>query len=331
MRLSNRCGHRHERAFGNEHISGARSTWVIGSIAVALFWSVASARASADTPDVLVIAPSAKSGSSEAEIIEAVRDALADFDEVKLLPPPPLDLEAVQLALDCDDESAECLGEIATRMQADVVVVPSLAARRDALELRVTCFRRGADQPLTVAMRKQVGARLDRTLLDAVPAMLREALQLDAEPSDEAELPAADAAPIEPIAAPEPLEEEPEHTASSGRSIGPWLVGGGGLALIASGIVAGALARSTEDEYAAHDVNTKAEAEEADALRVRGKNEATIANVLIGTGAAALIGAGIWYWLDGRSESEPASARVQPLLGDGTTGLLVTGTFGARP
>jgi hypothetical protein len=163
---------------------------VICVIAAAYVGIATTARADglarASTPRVLVIAAQAKSGSPEAEVIDAVRAALAALSEVQLLPPSPLDLEAVQLAIDCTDESAQCLGEVATRMEAEIVIVPSLKRRADALELQLKRFERGAAQDVATAMRKQAGTRLDATLLDTVPSMLREVLSLSAEDEEPA-------------------------------------------------------------------------------------------------------------------------------------------------
>jgi hypothetical protein len=297
---------------------------VIASIALSWLCSSATARADfgGDTPGVMVIGAEARAGSADAEVIAAVRDALSELDEVKLLPPSPLDLEAVQLAIDCGDESPQCLGEIAERMDAEIVIVPSLKPRRDALELHLTSFKLGANAT-TTALRKQVGTQLDATLLDTVPGMLREVLQLPARDEEER------IAPIdtnEPTLAPEPVtgrEAEPE-SASSSLPLGPVLLGGGGLALVAAGIVIGAMASSTEDDYASLQIDTEAHARRADDLRVRGQNEALAANILLGTGASALVAAGIWYVLDAQSEREPEAASVRPLLAPGSAGLVLT-------
>jgi hypothetical protein len=304
---------------------------VIGSIALACLWISANARADLGgaKPGVLVIAAEAKAGSPDAEVIEAVRGALAEIDEVKLLPPSPLDLDAVQLALDCSDESARCLSEIAKRMEAQIVVIPSLRQRRDALELHLTSFKQGGTETAS-AMRKQAGTRLDATLLETVPSMLREVLKLKAR-EEEAEEPE----PIEPLVSapiedPAPNSEAEPDDAIFGLPLGPVLLGGGGLVLIASGIVVGVMASSTEDAYASQAIDNEAQAKRADELRVQGENEAVIANILLGTGASALVAAGIWYVLDARSEHEPSqSASVRPMLAPGSAGLLLTGAWGS--
>lgn len=303
------------------------SLGVVGSIALVCLWISATARAdwNGRRPSVLVIAAEAKAGSPEAQIMEAVRDALAELAEVQLLPPSPLDLEAVQLALDCSDESAQCLAEIAKRMEAQVVVIPSLKKRRDALELHLTSFEQGASDTHT-AMRKQAGTRLDATLLETVPSMLRELLQLESREAEEEPEP-VEPSELAPIEDPAPITaaQEPDDEASS-LPLGPVLLGGGGLALIASGIVVGALASSTEDDYASQTIDTEAQAKRADELRARGENEALAANILLGTGVTALAAAGIWYLLD-MPEREAPSASVRPMLSRGSAGLVFAGAW----
>jgi hypothetical protein len=286
-----------------------------------------------DTPKVLIIGAPAKPGSAEAEVTEAVRAALAELSEVELLPPSPLDLEAVQLAIDCTDESSQCLGEIATRMNAEILIIPSLKVRAESLELRLRCFKQSPRREVTTAMRKQAGTQLDSTLLDAVPGMLREALALG---SSEAE-PVEDSAP-DPLASrnaertgEEPHADEESGDTGLGLPLGPILLGGGGLSLIAAGLVVGAMANASENDYASRTIDTVEQAKRADAVRERGESEALAANVLLGTGTAALVAAGVWYLLDRETESAPAHASLRPVLGPQSAGLLLSGHWQWEP
>lgn len=283
-------------------------------------------------PSVLVIGPSAKPSSAEDDVADAVRAALAELREVTLLPPAPLDLESVQLAIDCTDESAQCMSEVATRMEAEILIIPSLKARADSLELRLRCFKQSSRGEVTTAMRKQAGTQLDSTLLDAVPSMLREVLALSAsgaEPADESE-------PESPARSEaEPSGDEPEASEEldegGGLPLGPMLLGGGGLSLIAAGLVVGVMANASEDDYASRTIDTVGQAKQADAVRERGESEALAANVLLGTGAAALIAAGVWYALDGEAESGSAHAKLRPVLGPQSAGLLLSGHWQWQP
>lgn len=284
------------------------------------------------TPGVLVIAAPTKPGSAEADVTEAVRDALAGLSEVKLLPPSPLDLDAVQLAIDCTEESAHCLAEIATRMEADIVVIPSLRTRASSLELQLRCFVKQRSQDgVTTAMRKQAGTQLGSTLLDAVPGMLQEVLGLRASPTE----PAEESEPERVVLSePEPADEESQADDAGGDlPLGPMLLGGGGLALVTAGIVAGVMANASEDDYASRTIDTLEQAKQADAVREQGESEALAANVLLGVGAGALIAAGIWYVLDDGTErpASSASARLRPVLGPHSAGLLFRGHWRSQP
>lgn len=301
--------------------------------------SGASARADAlargGSPSVLVIAAQTRPGSAEAEVTDAVRDGLAELSEVKLLSPSPLDLEAVQLAIDCTDESARCLAEIAIRMEADIVIIPSLKARTDSLEVQLRCFDQGSPRNgVTTAMRKQAGTQLDSTLLNAVPSMLREVLGLSASEAEPAE---SEPEPVV-LSEPEPASDDTQASTQSddaggGLPLGPMLLGGGGLSLIAAGIVAGVMANASEDDYASRTIDTVEQAKQADAVREQGESEALAANVLLGVGAGALIAAGIWYVLDDRAESPPslAGASLRPVLGPQSAGLLFRGHWQSQP
>jgi hypothetical protein len=277
---------------------------------------------------VLVLADQAKPGSQAAEVTKAVRDALAELEAVRLLPPPALDLEAVQLAIDCSDDSAQCLGEVATRMQAEILILPRLEAGKDSLELRITRFEKATGEAPVVAMRKQSGSRLDATLLDAVPSMLRELLQIEDEPQD--------AAPDELLSA--PADEDAatrvdnsveERSTLFGLPLGPVLVGGGGLVLLTAGVVVGAVANATENEWAEREIDTQAQAKAASILRQNGKDQATAANVLMAVGIGGLVAATVWYVLDPSTESAPEHARLQPMLGPSSAGLVLSGAWGA--
>jgi hypothetical protein len=291
---------------------------------IAIFGLGLGATARADVPRTLVISSIAEPGSPEAQVNDAVRKALGALSEVQLLPPSPLDLEAVQLALDC---TGTCLPEIAERMAARIVIIPALKQRAEALELELTCFREDAKGPPRVAMRKQPGRRLDASLLDAVPSMVREVLELEGdEPS------AAAAEPVPEPAAAAPIEDAEEPaTATGSLPLGPALLGGGGVVLLAAGVVVGIVANATEDEYASRDVGNDAQAKAADDQRVTGENQALVANILLGTGAAAVVAAGIWYLLDGNTEHAPAQAMLRPALGPGTAGLVLAGHWESSP
>lgn len=283
-------------------------------------------------PSVLVIATQAEEGSAEAKVLASVREAVGALDAVELLPPAPLDLEAVQLAIDCSDESAECFGEIATRMQAQIVIVPALKRRSDSLELHIKLFDKRTGAQPTSALRKQAGTRLDETLLEAVPGMVRELLQLEGEGELTAEPKASES---QPALAPAPADGGDPTSGSSGAAaelpLGPIVLAGSGLSLVVGGLVVGAIASSTEDDYASRTIDTVEQAKQADEVRKSGEREALAANLLLGTGAAVIVASVLWYVLDPPSESTPQGARLLPVVGPSSAGLVFAGTWRSLP
>jgi len=178
---------------------GIRLAWHgLATVWVGLVVSLVSSAARADVPSAIVIAKSSKPNSDLARVTSAVRDALEELELVELLPAPALDLEAAQLAIDCSEENARCLGELANRMEARVVIVPSVRKQSDGLELRLLAHDRSSSAAPALAMRKQAGVKLSPALLEAMPSMLREIHEAEE--------------PIEPEA--EAEQEEPEPSPS---------------------------------------------------------------------------------------------------------------------
>ena len=123
---------------------------------------------------------------------------------------------------------------------------------------------------------------------------------------------------------------EPELDDEATRApIAPWLIAGGGVLVMAGGLVFGAMSATRED-----DANREPTMVQAVALHDEAKTFATVANVLyIGGGAAFLAGLiwGIVSLTRGSSESSDAAARaarspaVYPTLYPG--GIGVSGSF----
>jgi hypothetical protein len=300
------------------------------ALAVRLAWSLftlaalsAPVRAEA-LPRTAVLRPHAEGDRAEATVYSKVVAALRELHVADVLPEPPLDLEAVQLAIDCMEQSARCLREVAHRTNARVVIAPSLTHHSDGLELSILFFDEQSDEAPHKAMRRQSGDSLAQATLDAIPGMLRELFQVEAEtPPAEAEPSAANEAQ------PAPTEEAAPASNRGGLPLGPLLLGGAGVASLAVGLTIGALMHKTQNDYAAHAVTTQAEAAAADAQRKRGNREALLANVLIGAGAAAILAGSLWLASGLAHEDKPAQARIAPVLGPNEAGLSVRGTWEA--
>ena len=120
---------------------------------------------------------------------------------------------------------------------------------------------------------------------------------------------AQQAPPPEQAAQPR-AESEPDH--DSALPLGPIVVAGAGVALIGASVVFGLAAKSSEDEYANAPVTTRAEIDAANDKLDTAQSQATISNVTLGLGLAAVAGAAVWWFLDDGSE-RPVSAAVVPL------------------
>jgi len=158
---------------------------------------------------------------------------------------------------------------------------------------------------------------------------------------------------IEAAAEPEEAEREegePDATAAQAESttpkdtartsdsglfddlpLGPLVLGAGGLAVVLAGLTVGAMASSTESDYQARVVNTPKQAELAERDRARGKREVLIADVLLGTGAAAIAGAAFWFVIDRRHADRSTRTALTPHLGPDGAGLVLAGTWEPRP
>jgi hypothetical protein len=293
--------------------------------AVAILASFAVTRARASVPtSTIVIASRAGGDAKQAAFERQVRSALSRYETVELLPPPPLDLEAVQLAIDCEDESVSCLTEVAERLKAQALVVVAFEGKGDAGSLRLLYFdRKGGQEPRSVA-RKASGKELESELRNAIPDLLGELLAVEEEPAAEE----AVENKAEPAAPPEATQAEPG--ASQKLPLGPILLGGGGVAVLAAGVVVGLAAKSTEDTYAGRTIDTQAQAEQADRDRKLGKQQALVASVLLGTGFATLVAAGIWFGVDTMAEGgerKPEGTALLPVVGPRSAGVSLQGTW----
>ena len=61
-----------------------------------------------------------------------------------------------------------------------------------------------------------------------------------------------------------------------------------------------------------------------------GETKALVANVLLGAGAAVVVGAGIWLAIELSSNREPADVAIVPVIGKDYAGLSLSGRLGAR-
>ena len=105
----------------------------------------------------------------------------------------------------------------------------------------------------------------------------------------------------------------------------PWIVFGGGVALVGTGLLFGALANGKHNAAVMEPTH-----ETAFALQGTAENFAVVANVLmIGGGVLALVGLiwGIAGKVGGKSDSDVSAFRLTPSLSPSLAGLSASGTF----
>jgi hypothetical protein len=316
---------------------GARLRACLGALLLAACAGAAQAHAQ-DGPRALVICGKCVIDADVA-VEREVRRAVDELKRFQLAPPQRIDFEAVQIGLDCSEENARCLRAAADKLAVDVLFVATLSRHHDSSSLRVLYFDVSRSEPRSVT-RSRNAAGSERKWRGELPAMLSELLA-DAphEPVAVAAGPAATPAPApagdtaalastpSEDAAPPAAERTANDAARPARSAETspgWLdsiptaalvLGGGGLVAIGAGLVVGAAARATESTYRERVIDTPVQAEAAERDRERGEREALIANLLLGTGAAALVGAGVWLVLDRKAPERGGQIALAPTLG----------------
>lgn len=334
--------------------SKAFGSAAVRSLGVALLFALAaapSARAD-DLPRAVALPPHTQEPARDAALSRELDRALLQLGVFELLPRPAFDLEAVQLTIDCVEESVECLRQVAERTQAQIVIAPTVERSNGALVLSLLYFdSKTGTAPRKVA-RKQRGDELDRDTFDALPALLRQLLP-NGRMAAAAPKPSTKPAPLAPAPTaepkPEPPEAEPDTEAESTAEteaalaaaeepvsgprpfpVGPVILGAGGLALLATGAVFGALVSSAEQDYSNLQIRTADDAMRAESDIDSGETKALVANVLLGAGAAVVVGAAVWLAIDLSSNREPADVAVVPVIGKDYAGLSLSGRLGAR-
>ncbi len=304
-----------------------------------------------DLPQAVALPPQTKEPTKDAALSRELERALLQLGQYEVLPRPAFDLEAVQLAIDCVEESVECLRQVAQRTHAQIVIAPTIERAQGAIVLSLLYFDAKTGAPPRKVARKQRGTTLDRDTYDALPGLLRQLLPSTGA-TETAAKPAAKpkAAPLpqlKPVPAPEPAdasEAEAESTAETQAALasaeeppraksvplGPILLGAGGVAMLATGAVFGALVNGAENDFAELDIRTEDDVMKAEDDIDSGETHALVANVLLGAGAAVVVGAGIWLAIDLSMGREPSEVALVPVIGKDYAGLSLSGRLGAR-
>ena len=90
------------------------------------------------------------------------------------------------------------------------------------------------------------------------------------------------------------------------------------------------LVGSAEDDFSNLEIRSEADVMKAQSDIDSGETKALIANVLLGAGAAVVVGAGVWLAIELASGEKPPDVALVPVLGKDYAGLSLSGTLGAR-
>jgi len=317
-------GHCHRR----QRFIFATLTWlslVIQSHSAHAEQSAVAAEASDDgLPLALLTATTVQRGKSAlvTSLDKEIRTAVAEHAPVHLIDGAPKKLSSFQAAAHCRDEAVECLRAIAAKAGVEVVLSPSLERGSGELTLSFLAYDARMDAITRVA-HWQDGSEITPETHDALPSLIG-ALFPEPGPPDMDFVAEAEAA------------SQPAVVDASGQPVGagpsllpPLLVAGGGVALIGAGLLTGMLLQSTQADYDAADIETRQDAEAADALHAKASTQASVANIFYGLGSVALVASGAWLAVEifgaarDSDRGERARTRVRPWVAPQSVGVVV--------
>jgi hypothetical protein len=240
-----------------------------------------------------------------------VRSELEGLGTLRMSGTPALPLEDLQLMIGCLGETDECFAAMATQLEVDVVVLPSLDRVGDERVLTVVAFDR-RDNRRRSARRAHPD---DEALAGSVRSLLRELYELPPEPEPE---------PLPPVEPREPVEAP-----SRGPGIVPGVViGAVGLATLGAALGVGLASGRAEDDYREASVRTVEEVDAALARRSDAARLGTTATALYVAGGALTIAGVVLAVLFGREKEDDARAlRLVPQVGPSSIGLVVGGAL----
>lgn len=276
------------------------------------------------------------------DVAEGVDAALLrELDVIGITSPivSPTEYEEVQLAVGCQDDSRNCLAAIARTLHVEALLLRRLErsdAGGTALELVYLDGVGEGGPPVRARAEAPAGGASD--IIATVAGLTREIFRMPAEPTP------APSEPAPPVASPTqttspPLAvahaEPPDGARDHGVAIGTltWVTLVSGAAVLGTGAIVGLTASQSFADLEEREIRTPEDAERANDDFGSIETRATVANVLMPVGGAALAAGVVLLVLDLSSaapeeRAEDVALRVSPLRGG--VALALGGTFGGR-
>ena len=258
--------------------------------------------------------PASMSGA----IDRLARAELQELEVVDVRGTLALDLDQVQLALGCLGESAECLGQVATENQVEVLVVPRVDRSETEYLVTFTAYDgRGEARVWQVARR--IDGSSEDGVFDSIDAILRELFDVP-EPEPEVIPPDVPSVGIAP----------PPSRPSGGVPTGGIVLAAAGAAIVLGGAVAGILHQSSEDDYQAQPIRNVSDIDEANSSFEEAQRRGRAAMVLFAVGGAVAAAGVTWIIIGATRGSDDTTARMQitPVASLDGAGISLGGTFG---
>lgn len=293
-----------------------RVVWGFASLAFASpSLAAAQAEASAAHGGVRVAVLRATEGEASAVAGNVDGALLRDLATIAGIENPtvsPIDYAEIQLTVGCSDEGRQCLSSIAQLAQVDAVVVRQLAVKPEQLDLTLMYFDVTASDEPTRVDQSFSGSDAGERAVAAVPALVR---KLFGVPEPVVASPEPVAAPASPGAMePAPASSrDDQHSARVGALT--WITLAGGAAVLAGGVVLGASAQSSFDNYKSFELKTMADVARANTKLDGAKSKALAADIMMPAGGAILALGGVLLSLDLMRDVKAPSVVMIPLRG----------------
>ncbi|MFI5307184.1 MAG: hypothetical protein ACHQ53_07530 [Polyangiales bacterium] len=234
---------------------------------------------------VAVLRTTQGEGGATADAVDAalLRD-LAELAGIEKPTVSPIDYAEIQLTVGCSDEGKACLSSIAQMVQVDGVVVRRLTVEQGRMTLTLLHFDATATDEPAHAEETFEGADAGKAAVAAVPSLVRRLFGIP-EPVVAAAVPAPASALV--ATSPGPTSATTDR---AGGGVGALSVVtlAAGAGILTGGLVVGASAKSSFDEFKAIKVVTEDDARRANSKFDAVKSKALAANVLMPSGAAVL-------------------------------------------